>query len=78
MKGIVTMNRPQTCPNCNSANIESGSLSSTGKVHFRPEGAKFLKLKTANVDVAASLCMDCGNLALTADTEKVKALQDEK
>lgn len=58
--------------------MESGTLASTGKLHFRPEGAKFLKLKTANVDVAAGLCMDCGNLTLTADTEKAKALRDEK
>jgi predicted nucleic-acid-binding Zn-ribbon protein len=54
------MNTLQTCPNCNSTNMESGTLGSTGKIHFRPEDAKFLKLKTANVDVAASLCMDCG------------------
>ena len=72
------MNKPQTCPVCNSTNMESGSLSSTGKIHFRPEGAKFLKLQTANVDVAASLCMDCGYVALVADTEKVQALRDEK
>jgi len=70
------MNTPQTCPSCKSTNMESGSLGSTGKIHFRPEGAKFLKLKTANVDVAASLCMDCGHVALTGDTEKVKALKD--
>jgi hypothetical protein len=56
--------------------MESGSLGSTGQIHFRPEGAKFLKLKTANVDVAASLCMDCGHVALMGDTEKVKTLKD--
>ena len=72
------MNKLQTCPNCSGTNIESGHLSSTGKVYFRPEHAKFLKLKTANVDVAASICMDCGNMVLTADIEKIKALQDEK
>jgi hypothetical protein len=58
--------------------LEPGSLSATGRIHFRPEGAKFLKLKTANVEVAASLCTDCGNLALTADAEKAKALREEK
>jgi len=72
------MNKLQTCPNCSGTNIELGHLSSTGKVYFRPEHTKFLKLKTANVDVAANICMDCGNIVLTADTEKIKALQDEK
>ncbi len=72
------MNQPQTCPSCNSSNMEPGSLGSTGKIHFRPEGAKFLKLKTANVDVSASLCMDCGHVTLTGDSEKAKSLRDEK
>jgi hypothetical protein len=58
--------------------MESGTLGSTGKIHFRPEGVKFLKLKTANVDVAASLCMDCGHVTLVGDKEKVQALMDEK
>jgi hypothetical protein len=71
------MNKPQRCPNCNGTKIESGSLSSTGKLHFRPEHAKFLKLKTANVDVAANICMDCGHIILMADTDKVKVLHDE-
>jgi predicted nucleic-acid-binding Zn-ribbon protein len=78
MKGALNMNKQQICPNCNSTNMESGTISSTGKIHFHPEGAKFFKLKTANVDVAASLCMDCGHLALTGDTEKTKALRNEK
>ena len=71
------MNKPQNCPNCNGTKIEPGSLSSTGKLHFRPEHAKFLKLKTANVDVAANICMDCGHIILMADVGKVKALANE-
>lgn len=72
------MNKVQTCPNCNSTNMTAGSLNSTGSIHFRPSDAKFLKLQTANVEVAASVCMDCGHVVLTADTEKVKALRDDK
>lgn len=70
------MNRLEKCPICGGVNMETGSLSSTGKIHFRPADAKFLKMKTANVEIAANLCMDCGYVALTADTEKVKALRD--
>jgi len=77
-KGALTMNTPQTCPNCSGKNVEVGHLSSTGRVYFRPEHTKFLKLKTANVDVTANICMDCGNIVLTADIEKLKSLQDEK
>jgi hypothetical protein len=58
--------------------MAKGSMHSTGKVTFRPDDAKFLKLKTANVDVDACLCMDCGSVRLMADTEKVKELTDKE
>jgi ferredoxin-like protein FixX len=53
-------------------------MHSTGKLSFRPDDAKFLKLKTANVDVDACLCLDCGSVRLMADTEKVKELTDKE
>jgi predicted nucleic-acid-binding Zn-ribbon protein len=62
------------CLTCGSTNLESGTLSSTGALHFRPKDAKFMKLTTANVDVQARLCLDCGSVALTSDVEKVKSL----
>jgi hypothetical protein len=63
-----------TCAICNSTRLETGTLHVTGKVHFRPTDAKFLKLKTANVDVHALLCTECGHVTLNADAEKVRAL----
>jgi predicted nucleic-acid-binding Zn-ribbon protein len=62
------------CLSCGGTNLESGTLASTGALHFRPHDAKFLKLKTANVDVEAKLCLDCGVVALTSDVAKVKSL----
>ncbi len=66
------------CPNCSSTNIEPGSLHSTGALHFRPEHAKFLKLKTADIEVDAGLCLDCGSVLLTADPQRVKELTDQQ
>jgi len=66
------------CPNCNRTNIEPGTLHSTGALHFRPEHARFLKLKTANIAVHAGLCLDCGFVSLTADTKRAKALADQQ
>jgi len=72
------MNEQAKCPNCNGTNMEPGSLHSAGALHFRPEHAKFLKLKTANIEVDAGLCLDCGFVSLTADPDRVKALTDRQ
>lgn len=64
------------CLNCNGTNMAQGKITSTGKVTFRPEDTKFLKLKTANVDVAACLCLNCGFVFLKADPQKVKDLTE--
>lgn len=72
------MNESMRCPICDSTNVESGAILSTGKLHFRPEHAKFLKLKTGNVEVKAHLCLDCGHISLTGDTEKVKDLTEKE
>ena len=72
------MNAPVKCPSCNGTNVEPGSLHSTGALHFRPEHAKFLKLKTANIDVRAGLCLDCGFVSLTGDAERAKALTGQQ
>lgn len=68
------MNAETTCLRCGGANLESGAIRSTGAMHFRPQGAKFLKLKTADVDVEARLCLDCGTISLSCDVQKVKSL----
>lgn len=70
------MNAEAKCLSCGGAKLESGTLTSTGALRFRPNNAKFMKLKTANVDVQAKLCLDCGSVALTADIEKVKSLME--
>jgi len=66
------------CPGCQSTHVEPGSLHSTGRLLFRPEHAKFMKLKTANIDVNAALCLDCGLIWLAADVDRVKALTDQQ
>jgi predicted nucleic-acid-binding Zn-ribbon protein len=76
--GEKTMNEETKCPNCRSTNRESGTILSTGRLHFRPEHVKFLKLKTANLAVKAHLCMDCGHISLTADPAKARALTDQE
>ena len=72
------MTAPTECPICNSTNLEPGTVLSTGKLHFRPEHTRFLKLKTGNIEVHAYLCLDCGHVSLMGDAEKVKGLTEKE
>ena len=70
----MIMNQATKCSNCGSSNMQTGTLHSTGRTYFRPSGAKFLKLQTANIDISADMCLDCGSISLNGDAEKVKNL----
>lgn len=72
------MSNNMKCSGCGGANLHKGALSSTGKMYFRPSGAKFLNLKTANMEVTAHICMDCGSIGLYGDTQKAKELIESK
>jgi len=62
------------CVSCGSANVEPGTLSGAGEVHFKPDHTKFLKAATSNVNLKVNMCMECGYIALVGDVEKVKTL----
>jgi predicted nucleic-acid-binding Zn-ribbon protein len=66
------------CFSCGGTNIHKGTLHSTGKIHFRPSDAKFLKLKTADIEVYANMCLDCGSINLMGDIEKAKKVTDSE
>ena len=63
-----------TCPHCKSINLEPGTLCPTNQVYFRSEHTRFLRLGAADIVVKATLCLDCGLLSLSADTDEVKSL----
>lgn len=71
------MSSTDQCGTCSGNNVVEGTLNATGHIHFRPDDAKFFKLQTANVDLKAYLCLDCGTVGLKADVAKVKALTDK-
>ncbi|MHC4662865.1 MAG: helix-turn-helix domain-containing protein [Planctomycetota bacterium] len=64
-----------SCPSCGHFELEPGKLSSTGKVYFRPEKVKFLTLREPMVEIQALACPRCGNIILSADTEKMNILR---
>ena len=65
------------CVNCGGTQMESGTLHSTGSVYFRPSDAKFMKFKTANIDVFSNICLNCGYVNLIGDLGKLKELTDK-
>jgi len=66
------------CNICGSGTLEPGCIQSTGKIYFRPANARFAKLMTSYVNISAYVCMDCGNLVLKANAEKVRSLVKKK
>jgi hypothetical protein len=73
-KPLHSMPIEKKCLRCGGAQLQPGKIKSTGKIWFKPAKTKFLTLKTSNVDLQASLCLDCGTIDLTGDPGKAKAL----
>ncbi len=68
------MNEEKKCLRCGGTNLESGSIQSTGRVCFRPQKAKFLSTKVADVWIKANICIDCGHMEFVGDAKKTKLL----
>jgi len=65
------------CQRCGSEKLQPGAIQSTGKIYFRPADTKFVTYKTADIEVTANICIDCGNIELVADTQRVSSLIDK-
>ena len=68
------MSEVKKCLRCGSTNLKPGSFQSTGKVYFRPKGAKLLTIATSGVPVDAIGCFDCGHVELIIDPKKARAM----
>lgn len=64
-----------TCVYCGSNQLADGSVQSTGVVHFRPVGAKFLSFRTADVAVQSRMCLQCGAIHMRGDVEKLREIR---
>ena len=66
---------PRTeCLWCESRSLAEGRLSSTGRIHFKVDNAKFWTFSENSVEVQARVCVECGYIDLYADTSKLKKL----
>ena len=62
------------CPRCGCTVAEPGSVHSTGRMYFRPANAKFLTLKTGDIELKANACTGCGHVDFVASVDKLDAL----
>ncbi len=68
------MNVINKCSCCGGTQCVSGSIRSTGKAYFKPDGIKFAVSKTSSVSVTGFMCLDCGFVGLKGDMKKARAL----
>ena len=73
MKGFI-MSDEKKCLRCGSTDLKGGQLQSTGKIYFRPKGAKLASILTSGLPIDAEACFNCGHLELAIDAEKAKSL----
>lgn len=64
----------EECLWCESTKLAEGRLSSTGRVYFKADKARFWTLSENMVEVRARVCVDCGYIDLYADPAKLKKL----
>jgi hypothetical protein len=68
------MKKETTCLRCGSTDLGTGWVQSTGKVSFRPDDAKFLTYRFADINVGSRMCYECGNIELIGDVKKARSL----
>jgi hypothetical protein len=68
------MTENNKCNRCESSQLASGWVQSTGKMYFRPKKVNFFSSKTADLSVTGFMCADCGAIELIGDVKKAKSL----
>ncbi len=61
------------CARCGSEST-AGALYGPRRMSFRPEGTKFLTFETGDVMTKATMCRECGFIAITGDVGKLRRL----
>lgn len=63
------------CPSCQAERLVIGTVRSSGVTHFRPDYAKFLSFRTAEIKVRALMCSTCGLISMIGDANKLRLLE---
>lgn len=69
------MELTQACTRCGGSNLEQGDLTTArGKVHLRLLNAPFFSLFSPNINIQATMCLDCGDIKLTGDATRAREI----
>jgi hypothetical protein len=71
------MTTNKTCLHCGSSSIERGRVQSTGRLYFRPANPRIMTVRTADIPVRASMCLDCGAIDLGGEVNKARKLSKQ-
>jgi len=67
----------KTCLSCGSSSLEPGRVQSTGLLYFRPTNPRIMTVRTADIPVQASMCLDCGAIDLGGEVNKARQLSKQ-
>ena len=70
------MSESQKCLKCGGTDLKPGQLCGAFQpgLAFRPEGGGLASYKKHAINVQASICLDCGFVAISGDPDAAKAL----
>ncbi len=63
------------CPSCQAGRLITGTIRSSGRVHFSPDAVKFLSFHTSDLTLRAKMCSACGLISMIGDVEKLRILE---
>ena len=72
------MTTVKTCFHCGSSRLEAGRVQSTGLLNFRPANPRIITARTADIQVFANMCLDCGAIDLEGDLKKARKLTKQQ
>lgn len=71
----MTVNK--TCLRCGSSILEPGRVQSTGLLYFRPSNPRVMTVRTADIPLQASMCLDCGTVEFGGEVKKARKLSKQ-
>jgi hypothetical protein len=71
------MTGTKTCLQCGSSSLEPGRVQSTGRLYFRPANPRIMTVRTADIPVRASMCLDCGAIDFRGEVNKARSLSKQ-
>ncbi|MGD8262135.1 MAG: hypothetical protein PVG70_03305 [Desulfobacterales bacterium] len=71
------MNTTKTCLRCGNSSLEPGRVQSTTLLYFRLANPRIMTVRTADIPLQASMCLDCGTIDFGGEVKKARKLSKQ-